>query len=1202
MGSTRSPTASLDLPYTHTTKHRSTYRNSPEDHDTAQHEHELSSRSKKKKKKSKKERHGHHHPYHYDDDGHHENHDDEESFTSPPPPTIKLPPIKISLRLPANPAIIPQSSTSSKYSYNGNSSNGNSGNGVPKKKRRSSEHVSVVSDEDESQQPEYSYEGQHESHRKKKKHKHKHKHSHPHHEDQDRGTYEEHGREPHHHQQQYHENHDEDENSAEETARETAAGRITLKLGAKEWKKSEKKSSSHRSRHSDSLPEVQHSPEARSRSRSTSQNVHSMPIEIKQEEPGKQSYYVDPDNDAHIQIGQKRPFSSLQSRRSQSVITDVADEAEEEVADDPLAGDLDELEDGDEAEDDEDEDQQDVEGYLTEDDGLLSATSETGTRRLFGSESVKDMQTSSKTVPSVSSESKNAEKTDAVKDPAAREGSVSAPTKGGRKGKSSKRPLTPKPYTPAAPKKKELSVICHKLLDNFIRKDSYVLFTQPVDIVAVPDYPTVIKNPMDFSTMRAKVERNFYPDIDEFLKDFQLVCDNARLYNSKETLYWKQADKLWEWGYKAIERERKSVLEKEEEILRNVKDEETLDIGGMGDYNNSNNTSSTHGFVPRAPLNSTDGNVDSPMSMADSGRAHTPQQYRKSKKIKQRRDGTIALSYATDGSIDPASHPDPWSLVPVGSDFGAAPRLCVLTDTNTYYNGAYLDEYPYRKPLMPTYRTANYQDYGPYATLKDPAIDASGNSSGVQNIPAYTGIVFGDEKGEAYVQSLAMFMDGIVQQTELDRMSEEDSAGLLEVREYVRKKVETLTRGASTIVDKVAAVVREESTGKPSGVDTRVPKTLWTQEVFVEMSNNEGIAEEIKLKEKKEVETSRQEPLGMKDMEMGDVEKKSEQDANMIKTESPDVTPKLEVKEKSEAAEETSSNVLLEEEMIDIRSIVDEIKAWPAILTKKKDYEMWKVLKIELDSLLPPNQRSVPTSATTSSPADDDIKILWGERWTGGDSEECKKWVREHLENNCEDMRQVVRLLNSKIKNSVVTSASAVASTSATGTNTTVASSSADAVSSSSATTEEEKLLLEQLIKSIRTRLAQMAKYVPLSEINPQRLPPPPLTSVPPRAQLPASSSTAASTSSSASGTALASSPATPSSAGSTPSVVRSDTSQPSQPAVAANSSGISTPAAKVATRVTRSSQRADPVVISPPACSSPGESASSLSSPGSSP
>ena len=135
------------------------------------------------------------------------------------------------------------------------------------------------------------------------------------------------------------------------------------------------------------------------------------------------------------------------------------------------------------------------------------------------------------------------------------------------------------------------------------------MFSHPVDPVLVPDYSSVIKNPMDFSTMRAKVERGFYPNIEEFLVDFKMVCDNARLYNSKETLYWKQADKLWEWGSKAIERDRKTILDKDEDILTLVKDEENLDVVGIGDHS----VMPLHAVTPlssRAPILSVDGTLD----------------------------------------------------------------------------------------------------------------------------------------------------------------------------------------------------------------------------------------------------------------------------------------------------------------------------------------------------------------------------------------------------------------------------------------------------------------------------------------------------------------------------------------------------------------------------------------------------------------
>jgi hypothetical protein len=54
-------------------------------------------------------------------------------------------------------------------------------------------------------------------------------------------------------------------------------------------------------------------------------------------------------------------------------------------------------------------------------------------------------------------------------------------------------------------------------VDRFrYRKDAYGFFLKPVDTTLVPDYLSVIKNPMDFGTMREKVVRNMYKSIDDF--------------------------------------------------------------------------------------------------------------------------------------------------------------------------------------------------------------------------------------------------------------------------------------------------------------------------------------------------------------------------------------------------------------------------------------------------------------------------------------------------------------------------------------------------------------------------------------------------------------------------------------------------------------------------------------------------------------
>lgn len=66
---------------------------------------------------------------------------------------------------------------------------------------------------------------------------------------------------------------------------------------------------------------------------------------------------------------------------------------------------------------------------------------------------------------------------------------------------------------------------------------------------------------MDFSTMRKNIESGSYTDVDQFRHDFNLIITNAKLYNSVETIYWKSADKIHEFGSKLIDRAEKQVEE-----------------------------------------------------------------------------------------------------------------------------------------------------------------------------------------------------------------------------------------------------------------------------------------------------------------------------------------------------------------------------------------------------------------------------------------------------------------------------------------------------------------------------------------------------------------------------------------------------------------------------------------------------------------
>jgi hypothetical protein len=51
----------------------------------------------------------------------------------------------------------------------------------------------------------------------------------------------------------------------------------------------------------------------------------------------------------------------------------------------------------------------------------------------------------------------------------------------------------------------------------------------------IPDYFTIIKNPMDFGTVKSKFQAGEYSSSDELYADMKLVFYNCRLYNKPET-------------------------------------------------------------------------------------------------------------------------------------------------------------------------------------------------------------------------------------------------------------------------------------------------------------------------------------------------------------------------------------------------------------------------------------------------------------------------------------------------------------------------------------------------------------------------------------------------------------------------------------------------------------------------------------------
>ncbi|KAI9296448.1 putative histone acetyltransferase [Neoconidiobolus thromboides FSU 785] len=92
-----------------------------------------------------------------------------------------------------------------------------------------------------------------------------------------------------------------------------------------------------------------------------------------------------------------------------------------------------------------------------------------------------------------------------------------------------------------------------KLISEMVNHNTSWPFLEPVDLSAVPDYLTVVKHPMDLSTLERNVEDNLYPDKESFLHDAYLIFENARTYNDSSTPYFKAADKLEEFLTKRVD-------------------------------------------------------------------------------------------------------------------------------------------------------------------------------------------------------------------------------------------------------------------------------------------------------------------------------------------------------------------------------------------------------------------------------------------------------------------------------------------------------------------------------------------------------------------------------------------------------------------------------------------------------------------------
>jgi len=118
-------------------------------------------------------------------------------------------------------------------------------------------------------------------------------------------------------------------------------------------------------------------------------------------------------------------------------------------------------------------------------------------------------------------------------------------------------------------------VVCKDVINEILKKRyehiSYP-FLHPVDPVAlnIPDYPLIIKTPMDISTIQEKLDSGIYLKKKEFEDDFRLIFKNCFQYNPEGTdvyVLGKQLEEIFneQWNY-YNDRYEKSLQAKAEKL------------------------------------------------------------------------------------------------------------------------------------------------------------------------------------------------------------------------------------------------------------------------------------------------------------------------------------------------------------------------------------------------------------------------------------------------------------------------------------------------------------------------------------------------------------------------------------------------------------------------------------------------------------
>ena len=143
---------------------------------------------------------------------------------------------------------------------------------------------------------------------------------------------------------------------------------------------------------------------------------------------------------------------------------------------------------------------------------------------------------------------------------------------------------------------------CNRIINDLLKWQLTTYFRKPVDPDkdGAPSYLEKVKNPIDLSTIKNKLQANEYKTANDFMQDIRLIYKNAETYNGENSMITFIAKDIVKWVEQqfsekcnSYEEEMRFRLHKAiEELNEHMKHEPPLDINEENAHDSERQTTS----------------------------------------------------------------------------------------------------------------------------------------------------------------------------------------------------------------------------------------------------------------------------------------------------------------------------------------------------------------------------------------------------------------------------------------------------------------------------------------------------------------------------------------------------------------------------------------------------------------------------------